>query len=49
MKKNMLQIPKGKNKASDQEIKKIKANLGSNKNLNITILTKLLQELLTND
>ena len=47
--KNTLRIPKWKNKEVDIQIQKVKANLGKDKKLNITILTKILQELLNNE
>ena len=47
--KQTIRISKGKNKDVEDHIKKIKTNLGKDKNLNITILTKLLQELINNE
>jgi len=47
--KQTLRISKEKNKEVEDHIKKIKTNLGKDKKLNITILTKLLQELINNE
>ena len=47
--KNLLRIPKGKNKEIDAQLNKIKTNLGKDRKINIAVLTKLLQELLNND
>jgi len=47
--KQTIRISKEKNKEVEDHIKKIKTNLGKDKKLNITILTKLLQELINND
>jgi hypothetical protein len=49
LKKNLLRIPKGKNKEVDAQIQKIKINLGKDKKMNIAALTKLLQQLLTHE
>jgi hypothetical protein len=46
--KQTIRISK-KNKEVEDHIKKIKTNLGKDKKLNITILTKLLQELINNE
>ena len=47
--KQTIRISKEKNKEVEDHIKKIKTNLGKDKKLNITILTKLLQELINNE
>ena len=47
--KQTIRISKERNKEVDDLIKKIKTNLGKDKKLNITILTKLLQELINNE
>lgn len=47
--KNLLRIPKGAHKEIDSQVIKIKANLGKDKKTNITVLAKLLQELLNNN
>lgn len=47
--KDVLRIPKGKSKEVQEKQKQIKELLGENKKINITILTKLLQELLTHE
>lgn len=47
--KNLLRIPKGKNKEVDAQIQKIETNLGKDKKMNIAALTKLLQQLLTHE
>lgn len=47
--KNLLRIPKEKTQELDAQIKKINTNLGKDKKLNIAALTKLLQQLLTNE
>lgn len=47
--KQTIRISKEKNKEVEGHIKKIKSNLGNDKKLNITILTRLLQELINNE
>jgi len=47
--KNLLRIPKGKNKEVDAQVIKIKANLGKDNKINLAVLAKLLQELLNNN
>jgi len=47
--KSMLRISKGKSKEMDEKKQEIKNLLGKDKKINIAILTKLLQELLSND
>jgi hypothetical protein len=44
--KNVVRIPKSKSGEVDNKLKEIKAVLGKDKNLNVTILAKLLQELM---
>ena len=46
LKKNILRIPKGKNKAIDVQVKIFRSNLGEDNKSNIAALTKLLQELI---
>jgi len=47
--KNLLRVPKERTKEMDVQLNKIKGILGKDKKINITILTKLLQELLNNN
>lgn len=47
--KDILRIPKAQSKAIEQKKNEIKKLLDKDKKINITILTKLLQELLTNE
>lgn len=47
--KNTLRIPKEKSKDFEIQINKVKAVLGKDKKVSITILAKLLQELIKND
>jgi len=47
--KSLLRISKDKTKEMQIKQEEIKKLLGKDKKINITILTKLLQELLTND
>ena len=47
--KNTLRIPKEKSKDFEIQIDKVKAVLGKDKKVSITILAKLLQELIKND
>ncbi|MBS1733623.1 MAG: hypothetical protein JST02_10030 [Bacteroidetes bacterium] len=47
--KSLLRISKGKNKEVEQKQQEIKSLLGKDKKINIAILTKLLQEFLSND
>lgn len=49
LKKNTLRIPKEKTSEVQAQVKKIKANLGKDKKMNIAALTRLLQELLQNE
>lgn len=47
--RNMVRIPKGKNKAIETQVNKVKSSLGPDTTMNITALTKVLQELLQHE
>jgi len=47
--RSLLRVSKGKSKEVEKKLQEIKKLLGKDKKINITILTKLLQELLSND